>query len=222
MMQHQGSTLGARAMEALGQETYSRQLALRRRILAVAKHRFARFGIEGASLDVIARDADVSPVELLTHFDNKTAILTAILDEGWDSINQRLADIILNSLSARNAMLAMLALMMNVMQKDEDLTRLLLLEGRRPDPESSEVAISDGYRQFILACENLIVRGQRDGSFKPSYHPRVVTSMLIGAIEGIMRDRMLAMQENSLTPYTGSYLISAFDGLVSYLGRSGD
>jgi len=193
------------------------QTALRRRILSVAKHRFARFGYEDTSLADISHSADVSQVELLHHFESKLSILTAILEEGWDSIHPKLAHIIDTSLSARLAMLSILAFMMNLIETDEDLVRILLFEGRRPDPDSSEVKISDGYRRFMVTCTALIVRGQNDGSFRVSYHPRVITSILMGAVEGIMRDRLLAEQESNITPYTGTYLMSAFDGLVSYL-----
>jgi TetR/AcrR family transcriptional repressor of mexJK operon len=202
---------------AVGKEIHIRDAALRRRMLAVAKHRFARFGYDGVSLDDIARSADVSRAELLLSFDDKRGLLTAILEDGWESINPRLADIAVNSVTARAAVLAMLALMMKLMQSDEDLVRLLLFEGRRPDPESSEVSFSRGYRRFMQVCVDVVAHGQRDGSFRPSLHPQVTASILIGAIEGVMRDRLVAEQESSITPYTGIYLMSGFDALVSSL-----
>jgi AcrR family transcriptional regulator len=198
-------------------EAIVRQLAIRRRILAVSKQRFSRFSYEGVSIVDIARSADVTLKELSVHFEDKRPILLAILEEGWDSINPRLMDIVQTSVSAREGMLSMLALMMNILQKDEDLARLLLCEGRRPDPESSENGFSKGYRRFMQLCTDLVALGQKDGSFRPTYHPQVVASMMIGAVEGLMRDRLAAEQENSITPYTGTYLLPVFDAMVSYL-----
>lgn len=195
----------------------SRRLAVRQLILESAKHLFARYGYEGTDLRAIAHATDVAPEELLEHFDGKISILMAIFDEGWASINQRLQDIVISSVSARQATLSMFAVMMRILDRDEDLARLLLFEGRRPHPETGEIVLSSGYRWFVRFCTELAVRGQKDGSFRLSYDPRVITSMLLGAVESLMRDRLLAEQMGSTMPLSGAQLMSAFDSLVSSL-----
>src|ERR1041384_2077515 len=107
------------------------RLVRRRRIMAIAQQRFARFSYAGTSLASIARSAGVSMPELLTHFEDKLALLTAVFDEGWGSINTRFADIVLNSVSARDAMLSMLKVMKHILERDEDLSWLLLFESGR-------------------------------------------------------------------------------------------
>jgi AcrR family transcriptional regulator len=198
-------------------ETAVKRLAVRRRILAAAKHRFARFGYDGTSFADILRSADVSEADMSEHFEDKAGILLAILEEGWSSINPRLVDSGVNSASARDAMLSILTLMMSVLRNDEDLARLLLCEGRRPDPDSSEIRFSTGYRRFMQLCTELVVRGQQDGSFRTSYRPQVVASMLIGAVEGLMRERLVAEQEGDAIPYAGTYAMPVFEALVSNL-----
>jgi AcrR family transcriptional regulator len=193
------------------------QYAVRRRILVVAKHRFARFGYAGTRLQDMAHGADLPLEELRLHFDDKRALLQAVLEEGWESINLRLEDIVLNSFTTREALLSLLALMMKVLQDDEDTARLLLVEGRHADPESGEIVFSGGYRRFQHACTSLVEHGQRLGDIKPSYHPQVVASMLMGAIEGLMRDRLAAEQESSITPYAGFRLQSAFEAYIGSL-----
>jgi len=193
------------------------QLAVRRSIMLVAKHRFARVGYDGTSLAEIARCADVPLAELMRHFDDKLILLQAVFDEGWTSINLRLEDIVITSLTAQNAALSMLAVMTRILERDEDLARLLLFEGRRPNPGSGEIKLSKGYRRFFDICTELISRGQKDGSFKNVYHPRVIASMLIGTVESLLRDRMIAEQDNGYTPYSGSQLIAAFDALITSL-----
>lgn len=61
-------------------ETTLRRMAVRRRILAVAKHRFARFGYEHVSMQDVARGADVDWQDFLLYFEDKPSLLTAILD----------------------------------------------------------------------------------------------------------------------------------------------
>lgn len=198
----------------------------RRRMLAVAKHKFARFGYAGVSLDDVAQGADLSLDQLQLHFFDKRALLMALLEESWESIDYRLEDIVLNALTSRDALFSLLALMMNVVQNDEDTARLLLSEGRHPDPESGEFGFSEGYRRFRHACMALVEHGQRQGRIRRDLHPQVITSMLIGAIEGLMRDRLAMGRESGVTPYNGACLMSSFDALIASLrpddaGREG-
>jgi AcrR family transcriptional regulator len=201
----------------LEREDTLRLLAVRRRILAVAKHKLARFGYEAVSLQDIAHSAEVPWSEFQDHFEGKAAVLDAILDQGWRDLIPRLIDVTSNSLSARSGMLSVLALMTNLMQRDEDLVRIMLLEGRCPDADSGELRVTSGYRRFMQICTDLIARGQRDGGVKPNLHPRVIASMIVGALEGALRDRLIAEQDDTITPFTGIYLMSAYDTLVSGL-----
>ena len=194
-----------------------RRFAVRRRILAVAKHRFARFGYDRISLQDLAVSAGVGRDELLGHFRDKELLFAAILDEGWKELLPRLREVAARSITAHSAMLGIFALMANTLQKDEDFIRLLLVEGRRPGPLDGELGFTIGYRRFLNLCRELVAIGQRDGSFRPNLHPQVAASMLVGALEGMLRDRLVAEQERSVTPYNGSYLMSAFDALVAAL-----
>lgn len=200
-----------------GEDITLRRYEVRRRILMVARHRFARFGYELVSLEDIASSADLDWDDLPLFFRSKRALLDAILDEGWEDLLSRTESIAATSLTAYSTMLGMLALMCGILQKDEDLFRLMLLEGRRPDPDGGHFAFSSGYQRFMQVCRDLVLRGQRDGSFRSSFHPHVATSMVIGAFEGMLRDRLVAGQERDTTPYTGSYMMTALDALMSSL-----
>lgn len=190
--------------------------AVRYEILQTAKHRFARFGYEGTSLADVARASYVSAAEMWLHFTDKLSLLTAVFDEGWESINLRLQDIVIDSANARQAALTILAVMMQILEKDEDFARLILFEGRRSDPESGEIVLSKGLREFTRLWTELVMRGQNDGSFSMEYSPQVIVSILIGAVENLMRDRILSFQEGR-APSTGRELLTAFDALVSYM-----
>lgn len=194
-----------------------RLLAVRRRILSVAKHKIARFGYETVALQDVAHSADVPWAEFRIHFDDKHALLNAVLDQGWRDLIPRLNDAAFNSVSARNGLLSVLALMTNVLQQDEDLVRIMLWEGRRPDTDSGELRLTSGYRRFMQICTDLVVRGQREGSMKPNLHPRVVASMIVGSLDAVLRDRLISEQDDTITSYSGSYLMSAYDALVSGL-----
>lgn len=188
----------------------------RRRLLAVGKHLFARFGYDGASLADIAHQADASAIELLG-IESKVELLAEIFDDGWAEMNSRLTDIGIESMNARRAMLAILSVFTHTLERDEDFARLLLFDGCRPQPDTGEVVVSEGYRRFAEFCTALIVRGQEEGSFSTALHPRVMASVLLGAAEGLMRDRLMAEQDSGISPYSESQLVTVFDTLISYL-----
>jgi AcrR family transcriptional regulator len=188
----------------------------RRRLLAVGKHLFARYGYGDTSLADIAHQADASAIELLG-IDSKRELLAEIFDDGWAEINSRLTDIGIESMNARRAMLAILSVFTHTLERDEDFARLLLFDGCRPHPDNGEIVIPEGYRRFTEFCTALIVRGQEEGSFSTALHPRIMASVLLGTAEGLMRDRLIAEQDSGISPYSESQLITAFDTLTSYL-----
>lgn len=194
-----------------------RQSAVRRHILEVAKQRFARQGYDGVTFATIARAADVPFAQVLMHFDGKPSLLAAVFDEGWATINLRFADIVLTSVTARDAVLSMLVVMTHILDRDEDLARLLLLESRRTHPANGQTVSSKGYQDFVKLCVDLVMRGQKDGSFRNNCHPRVVASLLIGAAESLLRDRLIADQEGGAQPYSKEQIATVFEALVSYL-----
>ncbi|HEY1990861.1 MAG TPA: TetR/AcrR family transcriptional regulator, partial [Gammaproteobacteria bacterium] len=153
--------------------------------------------------------------DLLEHFNDKEQLLAAIVEEGWQDLLLGLPDV--TSTTPHTALVNLFAYLTNALHKDEDLVRLLLFEGRRPQREAGGLALSEGYRQFMQLCRDLVARGQRDGSFQPAYHPQVAASMLVGALEGMLRDRLIAEQEHGVTGYTSTYLLSTYGALVSSL-----
>ena len=191
--------------------------SVRRRILYTGKKLFAHFGYDDTSIADIALAMDIPQADLLRYYGDKASLLAAVFDDEWKTINKRLEDIILTSLDAHEATLAIFAAMTHILDKDRDLAKLLLFEGHRPRAESREVEVAEGYKDFIDLLMRLVMRGQKDGTYHPAFHPRVITSLLISAIEGLNRDWLLTERQHGVTPYSGAQLISVFDALVSGL-----
>ncbi|HEY3645487.1 MAG TPA: helix-turn-helix domain-containing protein, partial [Gammaproteobacteria bacterium] len=181
----------------------------RRNLMRVAKHQFAR-GYDSVFMSDIGREAGMQDAELATHFRTKLDLLLAIFDEGWATINPRLMEIAGSANNAREGMLSMLTVALHMLEKDKDLARLLMFEGHRIDPETGKIRVSAGYRRFMSLCAELAVRGQADGSFKTALHPRVIASALVHAMEGLLRDRMLAEAEGDTSTFSTGQLIATF------------
>jgi AcrR family transcriptional regulator len=202
---------------AEGIDEDSDRAVVRRTIMAVAKRRFARFSYDGTSLSAIARASGLNTGELLRHYDSKLSILLAVLDEGWASINPRLTDIVVTSVNAREAMLSMLSVMMRVLEREEDLARLLLFEARHSHPATGVILLSRGHRRFVELVTEVALRGQRDGSFKAGHPPKVLASLMVGAVENLMRDQLVARQDQEKDSYSSAGVFKAFEAMISNL-----
>ena len=191
--------------------------ATRRRIMATAKERFARFGFDCDSLADLATRADITEAEMLRHFRSKQDLLIAIFEEGWATINPRAAEILMTSGTAREGTLAIVTTILHLLDKDPDLTRLMLMEGRRTDPFTGQIRVSHGYKRFMKMCEDLAVRGQKDGTFKMALQPVLIANVLTASVEGLLRARLIAEQAGDASAFSATQIVSTFDALVSQL-----
>ena len=164
----------------------------RERMLQAAKSLFAKEGYENASTSAIAREAGSSESQLVKHFGGKPGLLEAVLDRGWleiaGQVNQALA-----FAPTPVAKLGILShTMITFLDRDPALKQLLLLEGRRVRRLGAKVAISSGFVNFVQWINGILTEMQQCGVLRPEVRPQAVRSALVGMLEGMMRDRMLA------------------------------
>jgi AcrR family transcriptional regulator len=193
-------------------DTYSS----RERLLTCGKRLIAKFGYEYVSTAAIAQAAGASEFELLQQFGTKAGLLETILNESWKPLNTRFADIVMASVTVRDAAIAILAAMIHVLERDPELAKLMLFESRRQRGDT-EIRLSKGFMDFIGLLIRIVERGQKDGSFTTSLEPTAITSALMGAAEGMVRDRLLAELQNQLTPFSQAQLRSTFEVIVAGL-----
>lgn len=189
----------------------------RQRVLESAKHLMAIDGYERASLEDIAHDSNTTVNMLLSVFDGKAAILEAVFNDSWNALNTRLGDIVMAAVNMREAVLAMLMAMLHTLGKDKDLESLLLFESRRQHGNNCEIRLSRGFRDFESLLVQVFRRGQRDGSFSPEFEPHAAASALLGAAEGMMRDRALAAMLGQPMPFSETQLRTTFEILIRRL-----
>jgi len=189
----------------------------RERLLATAKRLMAEAGYERISTAAIAREAGTSESQLVRNFGSKAGLLEAIFDESWAPLNPQIVRLVAASPTARDAMTTVLATMISAFDRDPDLAKLLLFEGRRVRGDNGEILLTQGFRDFAKLVVSLIERGQKDGSFSTALKPQAITSALLGAAEGMMRDRLVAAQQNQPSPFPETQIRAVFAALISGL-----
>lgn len=191
----------------------------RQRLLASSKRLMAARGYEGTTLEAIARDTGVPVDMLLAEYKSKDALLEAVFNEAWEPLNSRLGDIVVAAVNMREAVMAMLTAFLHALGKDREFTLLLLFESRRQHGNNAEIRLSRGFMEFERILTQVFLRGQKDGSFSPQLEPYSTTSALLGAAEGMLRDRVLAEMLGHPIPFSEPQLRSTFDSIISRLAH---
>lgn len=189
----------------------------RDRLLQAAKSLFGQNGYEQTSTASIAREAGTSESQLVRYFSSKAGLLEAIFNQSWQMLNEEITKVIGNAGSGRAAILGVLATLIEAFGRDQDLAVLFLLEGRRIRGTSHEVLLSKGFIQFTTLLQQLIQRAQRDGSFRKNFSDAAIESAVIGAAEGMIRDRLLAQRGGKPNPFSNEEIRQVFAAVLEGL-----
>jgi AcrR family transcriptional regulator len=176
------------------------KLTAAERILNAAKMLFAESGFENTSTMSIARLAQTSESQIVKHFGTKEGLLEAIFEDGWRHIGQAFGAIeYLPSPSSK--LQALVGLILTKLEEDEQLKQLFLLEGRRVRREGRMILMTQGFLQLVKTVDRLLKEMRDLGQLRSDLNLEGIRSALIGMLEGLLRDRMLATR----IPYSASY-----------------
>ena len=185
------------------------------RILEAAKSLFARHGYENTSTVAIARLAGTSESQLMKHFGSKEGVLEAIFSVGWQKMMPRLQVSGQGIRSPAAKFHAFTREMLTMLERDPDLKRLLLLEGRRIRKEGQLIMMTPGFQAFVAALDAMIGEMKAAGELRPDVHPEAVRSALMGATESLMRDQLLKREVNFPAHYSSKEIREVIALLVS-------
>jgi AcrR family transcriptional regulator len=164
----------------------------RQRIEQAAKHLFATRGYDATSTAAIARLARTSESQLLKHFGSKQGVLEAILQNAWSAINPALRLATESVASVQGKFRILVEMVLTFLGRDEELRTLLLFEGRRIRNPGESVVLVPGFLEFVSIVDDILGQLAEHGDLAPDVSPQALRSAIMGCIEGMLRDRMLA------------------------------
>ena len=186
----------------------------RRRILEAGKQLFAQHGFEQTPTAQIAREAGTSESQLVRYYKSKAGLLEAIFNESWGSLNQAIQQVVVGAADTHEALLGVLQTVFAAFAKDLDLAYLLLFEGRRIRGGTSEIVLSQGFRDFENLLVILIKRGKKDGTFRTELDDLAIASAILGATEAMTRDRVVAQRNGEPQPFSDEAIVAVFESLL--------
>src|ERR1700747_1235667 len=164
----------------------------RERLLGAAKTLFAERGYEATSTSMICRLAGTSESQLVKHFGSKQGILEAIFEYTWEQINPALRLATESVYSPREKFKLIVEMVLNFLAKDLQMRTLFLLEGRRLRDDGKLIVLVPGFLEFVKMVDEILRQLQAEGDLDSSLHPQAVRSALMGAIEGMLRHKILS------------------------------
>ena len=171
------------------------------RILQAAKNLFARNGYENASTVAIAREAGTSESQLMKHFGSKQGLLLAIFDRGWISILDRIKATN-HAATPADRLVAMLTATTIEFENDPQLKVIAALEARRVRKDSTDVAISGGYRRYREMLDRVLIDMRTEGQIRPELNLDAVRAAIIGFAGGLWRDQIVASRAGLASSYS--------------------
>lgn len=170
------------------------------RILRAAKNLFAQNGYENASTVAIAREAGTSESQLMKHFGSKQGLLLAIFDRGWVSILDRIKATN-HAATPADRLVAMLTATTIEFDNDPQLKVIAALEARRVRKDSTDVAISGGYRRYRELLDRTLIDMRTEGQIRPDLNLDAVRAAIIGFADGLWRDQIVASRAGLASSY---------------------
>jgi AcrR family transcriptional regulator len=168
----------------------------RNRILVTAKTLFASLGYDNTSTAVIARNAGTSESQLMKHFGGKAGLLETIFTEGWSKINTQLEDCFKSAADLSGKLSCVPTVVLNNLDQDLELKTLVLLEGHRMREVARKTPQESGYGRFLSLIDDAIERAAAQNEFRRPVATWPLRSVLVGMVEGCIRDQVLATRAN--------------------------
>ncbi len=190
-----------------------RQPSSRERILSAALSLIARQGYAHTSTAQVARMAGTSESQLIKHFESKEGLLEALFEIAWKDLNGRAGQLAPSDPDPVRRLRAIVGLMLSRMAGNDEVRRLLLFEGRRI--RSRGAAVSEGFLRFVDVIDTLVLDVKRSGHLRVPVAPTAIRSLLIGACEGMLRDRQLAEEADFPAAYSRKDIERAMEALIS-------
>jgi AcrR family transcriptional regulator len=162
----------------------------RERIREAGKVLFAERGYDLSSTAAICRLAGTSESQLMKHFENKQGLLEAIFQYAWEQINPAIRLATESIPSGRQKFQVLIDMVLTFLNRDEALRKVFLLEGRRIRDNGEQVVLVPGFLEFVKIADDILQQLFDQGELL--VHPHALRSAIMGAIEGMLRDKMLA------------------------------
>jgi len=143
-----------------------------KRILKAAKREFARCGLAGARVDVIAERGKINKRMIYHYFGSKRELFQRVLEEAYTDIRTAEQKLQLDQLPARDALEKLVRFTWEYYLKNPEFITLVNSENLHKAVHlKKSTTIKVVSRRFVEMVDDLLKRGVEEGVFRPGVDP---------------------------------------------------
>ena len=166
----------------------------RRLLLDAAVRVFARKGYHAARVGDIAEEAGVAYGLLYHYFASKEELLRSVFRETWRALIVTIKSVEEGEDPPREQLRKVAEILLRSWRRDPDLVRVLVLEVTRSGHLAGEM---DEIVASFAAIQEIVERGQADGSIRPDLDARLASYVFYGAIDELLTGWVLGRLPDS-------------------------
>ena len=166
----------------------------RRLLLDAAVRGFARQGYHASRVGDIAEEAGVAYGLLYHYFDSKEDVLLTVFRDTWRALIETIESVKQAGDAPREQLRKVAEILLRSWRRDPELVRVLVLEVTRSPHLPGEM---DEIARSFAAIQEIVERGQADGSIRPDLDARLASYIFYGAIEELLTGWVLGRLPDS-------------------------
>jgi TetR/AcrR family transcriptional regulator, fatty acid metabolism regulator protein len=166
----------------------------RRLLLDAAVRVFARKGYHASRVGDIADEAGVAYGLLYHYFGSKEEVLRTVFRETWRELIQTIRSVEQTDDPPREQLRKVAEILLRSWRRDPDLVRVLVLEVTRSPHLPGEM---DEIVESFAAIQEVVERGQADGSIRADLDARLASYVFYGAVEELLTGWVLGRLPDS-------------------------
>jgi TetR/AcrR family fatty acid metabolism transcriptional regulator len=166
----------------------------RRLLLDAAVRVFARKGYHASRVGDIAEEAGVAYGLLYHYFGSKEEVLRTVFRETWRELIQTIKSVEQTGDPPREQLRKVAEILLRSWRRDPDLVRVLVLEVTRSPHLPGEM---DEIVESFAAIQEVVERGQADGSIRADLDARLASYVFYGAVEELLTGWVLGRLPDS-------------------------
>ena len=166
----------------------------RRLLLAAAVRVFARKGYHASRVGDIAEEAGVAYGLLYHYFQSKEEVLLTVFRETWRALIETIKSVEQAGDPPREQLRKVAEILLRSWARDPDLVRVLVLEATRRQHLPGEM---DEIVESFAAIQEIVERGQADGSIRADLDARLASYIFYGAVEELLTGWVLGRLPDS-------------------------
>ncbi len=163
------------------------------RILHKANELYFRFGIRSITMDEIAAQCGMSKKTIYQFFEDKDALVAAVMDEEINTTQDRCVDTFHIS---ENAIHEVFLAMEYVIQIFESMHVSVMFDLQKHHPDSYQKLQQNKSKFLYTVTKENIERGQREGLYRPELNAEILAYMRLETIFMTVRQELIPRHQH--------------------------